>query len=197
MKGYIKRASILISLVLIVFLAFKFDLINLGSFFSNQEEKNSAIITERIEKLCNLATVKYNYQKILDYSNTVKLGEMKLPFGIGEKKILITYRAHVTGGCRFTKLEKVDDEHVRVYLGKGQILDNVLEMDSINIYDVQQGIFNKFSIGDDTTLINEDMKKYVEENKAEIISSAENNASELVKNFLQTLEYSNIEVIFQ
>lgn len=196
-KRYIKRISILLVLVLIIFLGLKLDIINFGSFFSNQEEKNSAIITERIEKLCNLSTVKYNYQEIIDYSNTVKMGEIKLPFGIGEKKILITYRAHVTGGCQFINLEEASDEQIKVYLGKGQILDNVLELDSINIYDVQQGIFNKFSIGDDTVLINEDMKKYVEENKEEIISSAESNAAELVKSFLQTLGYKNIEVIFQ
>jgi hypothetical protein len=199
MKGYIKRISILLTLILIILLVLKVDLFNLrGIFsFSNQEEKNSAIITERIEKLCNLSTVKYNYQEILDYSNTVKLGEMELPFGMGEKKVLITYRAHATGGCQFIKLEEVSKEYVKVYLGKGQVLDNVLELDSINIYDIQQGIFNKFNIGDDTALINEDMKKYIEENKEEIISSAEKNADELIRSFLQTLGYKNIEVIFQ
>jgi hypothetical protein len=199
MKGYIKRISILLTLILIILLVLKVDLFNLrGIFsFSNQEEKNSTIITEKIEKLCNLSTVKYNYQEILDYSNTVKLGGMELPFGIGDKKVLITYRAYVIGGCKFIKLEEVSKEHVKVYLGKGQILDNVLELDSINIYDIQQGIFNKFNIGDDTVLINEDMKKYTEENKEEITSSAEKNADELIKSFLQTLGYKNIEVIFQ
>lgn len=199
MKGYIKRISILLTLILIIFLGFRFNLFNLGSSFSfhNQEEKNSAIITERIEKLCNLSTVKYNYQEILDYSNTVKLGKIELPFGMGEKKVLITYRAHVTGGCQFIRLEEVSEEYVKVYLGKGQILDNVLELDSINIYDIQQGIFNKFSIGDDTALIDEDMNKYIEENKEEITSSAEKNADELIKSFLQTSGYKNIEVIFE
>ena len=197
MKRYVKRISILITFILIVFLGFKLDLISLGSFFSNQEEKNAAIITERIEKLCNLSTVKYNYQEVLDYTDTVKFGEMELPFGMGEKKVLITYRAYVTGGCKLIKLEKASGDHIKVYLGKGQVLDNVLELDSINIYDVQQGIFNKFSIGDDTVLINEDMQKYAEENKKEIISSAEKNAAEMVKSFLQALGYKNIEVIFQ
>jgi len=144
-----------------------------------------------------LSTVKYRYQEILEYSNTVKLGEMKLPFGLGDKKVLITYRAYANGGCRFIKLEEASEESIKVYLGKGQILDNVLDLDSVNIYDVQQGIFNRFNIGDDIVLINEDMKKYIEENKEEIISSAEKNAGELIENFLQTLGYTSIEVIFE
>ena len=199
MKGLIKWTSILLILILIFLLGFKVDLFNLDSTFtfSNQEEKDSILISERIEKLCNLATVKYNYQEIMDYSNTVKLGEMELPFGMGEKKVLITYRAHVTGGCQLIRLEKISDGHIKVYLGKGQVLDNVLELDSINIYDIQQGIFNKFNIGDDTVLINEDMKKYIEENKTAIIASAEGNAEELIKSFLQTLGFEDIEVIFQ
>lgn len=197
MKSYIKRVSMLAVIILIVFLGFKFDLIRFGSLLSDKEVKNSAIITQRIENLCNLSTVKYNYQEILDYTNTVKLGEMKLPFGLGEKKVLLTYRAYAVGGCRLIKLEEISDDHIKVFLGKGQILDNVLELDSINIYDIQQGIFNKFSIGDDTALINEDMKQYIEENKEEIISSAEKNAEGIVKSFLQNLGYKDIEISFQ
>lgn len=199
MRGYIKRISILLIIILIIFLGFRFDWLNLRSSFSfsKQEEKNSAIITERIEVLCNLSTVKYNYQEILDYSDIVKLGKIELPFGFGEKKVLITYRAYINGGCKFIKLEEVNEEYLKVYLGKGQILDNVLELDSINIYDIQEGIFNKFNIDDDTDLINEDMKKYAEENREEIISSAEENADELVKTFLRTLGYKEIEIIFQ
>ncbi|HYE84363.1 MAG TPA: DUF4230 domain-containing protein [Clostridia bacterium] len=199
MKSYLKWISILLTILLVFLIGFKFDLFDMRSAFSfsNQEEKNSAIITEKVESLCNLSTVKYRYQEILDYSNTVKLGEMELPFGLGEKKVLITYRAYANGGCQFIKLEEAGEDALKVYLGKGQILDNVLELDSVNIYDVQQGIFNRFSIGDDTALINEDMKKYIEENKEEIMSSAEKNAEELIRNFLQTLGYESIEVVFQ
>lgn len=199
MKGYIKWTSIILALSLLVFFGFKLGMFNPNStfIFSRQESKDSVLITERIENLCNLAAVKYNYQEILDYSDIVKLGEMQLPFGMGQKRILITYRAHATGGCQFINLEKVSDQHIKVYLGEGQVLDNVLELDSINIYDIQQGIFNKFSIGDDTALINEDMKKYVEENMEEITGAAEQNSAELIKSFLQTLGYENIEVVFQ
>ncbi len=199
MKGYIKWTAILLALILVTFSGFKLGLFEPGGFFSfsEQEEKDSMLITERIDKLCNISTVKYNYQEILDYSNSVKMGEMELPFGMGDKKVLITYRAHVTAGCRLIKLEETDEENIKVYLGEGQLLDNVLELDSINIYDMQQGMFNKFSLGDDTRLINEDMKKYVEENREEISTAAENNARELIEGFLQSLGYKKIEFIFQ
>lgn len=199
MKGYIKWTAILLALILVALIGFKLGLFDLDSTFtfSGQEDKNSVLITERIEKLCSLASVKYNYQEILDYSNTVKLGEMKLPFGMGEKKVLITYRAYINAGCRLIRFERISDGNIRVYLGEGQLLDNVLELDSINIYDIQQGLFNKFNIGEDTALINEDMKKYAEENREKIRRAAEKNAEELIKSFLQTLDYENIEVVFQ
>lgn len=199
MKGYIKWTAILLALILVTFSGFKLGMIEPGGFFSfsEQEEKDSMLITERIDKLCNISTVKYNYQEILDYSNSVKMGEMELPFGMGDKKVLITYRAHATAGCRLIKLEETDEESIKVYLGEGQLLDNVLELESINIYDMQQGMFNKFSLGDDTRLINEDMKKYAEENREEISTAAENNARELIEGFLQSLGYKKIEFIFQ
>jgi len=199
MKGYIKWTAILLALILVTFTGFKLGLFGSeGIFsFSEREQKDSVLITERIEKLCSIAAVKYNYQEILDYSNTVKLGEVELPFGMGEKKVLITYRAHVTAGCRLIKLEESGEGGIKVYLGEGQILDNVLELDSINIYDIQQGMFNKFSIGDDTKLINEDMKRYAEENRNEISRTAEENVRELIRGFLQSLGYENIEFVFQ
>jgi len=199
MKGYIKWTAILLALILVTFTGYKLGLFEPGgSFsFSEKEDKDTMLITERVDKLCNISTVKYNYQEILDYSNSVKVGEMELPFGMGEKKVLITYRAHATAGCRLIKLEEAGDGGIKVYLGEGQLLDNVLELDSINIYDMQQGMFNKFSMGDDTKLINEDMKKYIEENREEISTAAENNARELITGFLQSLGYKEIEFIFQ
>jgi hypothetical protein len=52
-------------------------------------------------------------------------------------------------------------------------------------------------MGEDTALINEDMKVYVEEHREEISSAAEKNAEELIKNLLETLEYENIEFVFE
>lgn len=198
MKGYLKWTSLLLTLLLIFFVGLKFGWFDTDSTFGfdHKEQKDSAIITERVENLCNLATIKYNYQEILNYSDSVKLGEMELPFGMGEKKALITYRAHVTGGCKFISLEKQSDSQVKVHLGEGQILDNVLELDSINIYDMQQGMFNKFNMGDDTVLINEDMKKYAEENRKEITAAAEENAAGLIRGFLESLGFESVEIVF-
>ncbi|MGI6225862.1 MAG: DUF4230 domain-containing protein [Peptococcales bacterium] len=197
MKNYITKVIIFVNIILLV--SFGVILLNMQGLvsFSHQEEKNSTILLEKVEDLSNLATVKYNYHEIVDYSDIIKFGEMNLPFSLGGKKILITYRAYVNGGCEFIDLEEVSQDYIKVYLSKGQIFDNVLILDSVNIYDMQEGIFNKFKIIDDTSLINENMQKYLEENKEEIILSAEKNAEKILTNFLQTLGYTSIEIIFQ
>ena len=193
MKWFDIMTTALVTFVLAVFV---FNATNLFSF-SHDERKDSLIMTERIEKLCSLATVRYNYQEILDYADVINFGGTKLPFNLGAKKILIVYQAYVKGGCQLIRTEKVNDRNIKVYLSRGEILDNVLVLDSVQIYDVQEGIFNKFNPGDDITLINQDMKAYAEENKAEIIRTAEKNAEEIVIGFLEGLGYANTEVVFQ
>ncbi len=186
---------ILIIVLIFAVLVMFYNLTDLFSFNHN-EEKHSMIITERIEKLCDLATVRYNYQEILDYSDALQFGNTELPF-IGKKKILIIYQSYINGGCKLIDFEKVDKDSVRIQLSKGQILDNVLVLDSVNIYDVQQDIFNKFNIGDDMVLINEDMKKYAAENEEKIVRTAEENAAELITGFMQSLGYSSTEIVFR
>ena len=197
MRTYLKKAIVILNIILLISIGvILLDMQRLVSF-SHQEEKNSFILVEKVEDISNLATIKYNYHEIVDYSDIVKFGELNLPFSLGGKKILITYQAYVNGGCEFIALEEVSQDYVKVYLSRGKILDNVLVLDSVNIYDVQEGIFNKFKIEDDTALINEDMQKYLEKNKEEIILSAEKNAKKLLTNFLQTLGYINVDIIFK
>ena len=184
------------ALVTFALAVFVFNMTNLFSF-SHDERKDSLIMTERIEKLCSLATVRYSYQEILNYADVLNFGGTTLPFNLGTKKILIIYQAYANGGCNLIRSEKVNDQSIKVYLSKGEILDNVLVLDSVEIYDVQEGIFNKFNPGDDITLINQDMKAYADENKAEIIRAAEKNAAEIVAGFLEGLGYVNTEVVFQ
>ncbi len=187
---------ILTILLIFAVLVMLYNLTDLFSFNHN-EEKNSMIITERIEKLCELATVRYNYQEILDYSDALQFGNTELPFNLGKKKTLIIYQAYINGGCKLIDFEKTDNGSVKIQLSKGQILDNVLVLDSVNIYDVQQDIFNKFNIGDDMVLINEDMKQYAAENENEIVRTAEENATELITGFMQSLGYNSTEIVFQ
>lgn len=198
MFNFLKKITIILALILVLIAVIRFDILDFNKTFSIslEEEKDATVITEKIEQLCILATVKYHYHEIMTYSDSVKLGEMELPFIIGGKKMLVSYRAYVNGGSEFIKIEEVSEDQVKVYLSKGRILDNVLVLDSVNIYDVQQGIFNKFNLEDDTALIKDDMDKYVEENKEEIIKAAEKNATELIQGFMETLGYTNTEIIF-
>jgi hypothetical protein len=110
---------------------------------------------------------------------------------------LISYRAYLNGGCELIEVEESGENSVTVTLGKGKILDNVLELDSLRIYDVQNGIFNRFNIEDDTALIKEDMKRYEEEVKVEVAVSAETNATAIMESFLSSLGYEEVTIRFQ
>jgi len=197
--GRIRGSVLIIALLLGLFMVVKYNWLNLGSFLSltQDAEKDSTIITERVEKLCELATVKYNYQGIVSFSESTKIGELELPEILGGKKVLLTYRAYLKGGCQLREMTITNDQIMRVVLSPGEILDNVLVLDSLNIYDVQEGIFNKFEIQADTDLVNADMEQYAAEKRAEIVKDAENNAAAIIRGFLESINYQDVEIVFE
>lgn len=192
-------AAVLAVIVLLVAVLFATGVLDITGPFSSSRDKEtrSMLLTERIEAVSNLATVQYHYQEILEHTDSLNLGDWKIPFGWGDKKILISYRAYLNGGCELIEVEELGENGVMVTLGKGQILDNVLDLDSLRIYDVQNGIFNRFNVEDDTALIKEDMKRYEEEVKTEVAASAETNATAIMESFLSSLGYEEITIRFQ
>ncbi|PKM85629.1 MAG: hypothetical protein CVU86_00905 [Firmicutes bacterium HGW-Firmicutes-11] len=197
----IKNAITIALVVIVVFTAVLFatGVVDITGPFSSSHDKDtrSMLLTERIEAVSNLATVQFHYQEILEHTDSLNLGDWKLPFGWGDKKILISYRAYLNGGCKLLGVEETGENGVTVTLGKGEIFDNVLDLDSLRIYDVQNGIFNRFDIADDTSLIKEDMKRYEEEVRVEVAATAETNAKAIMDNFLSSLGYEDITVRFQ
>lgn len=163
-----------------------------GIKFGSLAKSDSTIITERIEKLCNLATVKYNYADIASMKKASTIFDVEIP--LTEKKFLIKFNAYINAGCSLQKFEKVNRDTVKVTLNKGRILDNVLVIDSVYEYDSTQSIFNKLSFEDYKVEINTQMKKYEEQNKEEIIKNAENNARIIITDFMKSLGYKNVDI---
>lgn len=160
----------------------------------SQKETRSMLLLERVEEVRALATVRFHYQEILEHSDILDVAGLELPFGLGEKKILISYRAYLNGGCDLLSVEETGENGVSVVLGKGRVMDNVLVLDSLRIYDVQNGLFNRFEIDDDTKLVDADMKRYEEEVRAEVAEAAETNAKQMLEGFLLSLGYDAVSV---
>lgn len=198
-KGFIIKSGLFIKTVIILLLSiaclFFISKITGGIKFGSIAQSDSTIITERIEKLCNLATVKYNYTDIASMRKASTIFDVEVP--LTEKKFLIKFNAYINGGCSLQKFEKVNRSTVKITLSKGKILDNVLVIDSVYEYDSTQSIFNKLSFEDYKGEINAQMKKYEEQNKKDIIQNAENNAKILITDFMNSLGYKNVNVQFK
>lgn len=188
---FIKTVIILVLSIVSLFFISK---ITGGIKFGSVAQSDSTIITERIEKLCNLATVKYNYVDIASMKKASTFFDIEVP--LTEKRFLIKFNAYINAGCDLQRFEKVNRDTVKIILSKGKVLDNVLLIDSVYEYDSTQSIFNKLSFEDYKGEINAQMKKYEEQNKEEIIQNAEKNAKMIITDFMKSLGYKNVEVQF-
>lgn len=128
----------------------------LGRFRGNQQQiivKESSVLLERIEKVFKVVLAEGHFSEIYDYND-----KKELIFGLksGAKKALIVAKAKVLVGFDFAKVK------IKRIEGKRQLViehlpdPEVLSIDSdYTIYDIDQGLFNKFNKDEYTKLLSD------------------------------------------
>ncbi len=188
-------------LIIILVLALSLSLFVLYVRYSkgNLENKttiSSDIIEEKLSKILELSTVKYNYTNVVAYKDSVQFKGINIPFS--SKSFLVKYNGYVKAGIDLASLnvEVLDEESIRVTMDKALIFDNVINEDEIYIYDEKESIFNKFSFSDFLEVLTEEKTKIEDEVKEKgLLGEAEKNAIEIIKSLLETMDFVNVEVI--
>ena len=148
----IKRKHKLISFIILLSLTILAIMIYLIiNNFNNDKVISSTAIEERLSKISELSTVKYNYSNILALKNNKKFKDFPIPFT--EKSFLIKYSGYIKAGVDFKDLDVVINEKgITITLKKAKIIDNVINNEDLFIYDEKSSMFNKLSMQD---MINE------------------------------------------
>jgi len=164
---------------------------------NNDKVINSTVIAERLSKISELSSLKYNYSNILAVKNSKKFEDYSIPFT--EKSFLIKYSGYIKAGVDLKDLTVlVNKKRITITLKKAKILDNSINSEDLFIYDEKSSMFNKLSMQD---MINElsSEKSKVENNllKTGFLDGANANVKSLLEGILLNMGFENVTIIFK
>lgn len=163
----------------------------------NEQMSVSGVLTE-IKQISQLNTVEMYFNEILDYSESLQIGDFIIPFT--EKKFIFIIEAKVQSGVDLSTLTEDDveitDNKITLRLNRATITSK--EILKYQAYDEKDGLFNRVSNEDTLNTLNEFKVRL--ENQAlskGILTSAEDNARIALTGFLRLLGFEEIFITFK
>jgi hypothetical protein len=120
-------------------------------------------IEEKVLRLVELSTVKYNYTNIVEYEDKVQLSGISVPFT--NKKFIVKYSGYIKAGVDLSTIEVnvKNKDAVEIKMDKPQIFENVIPEEEVYFYDERDSIFNKLSFKDLYVVLIQEKEKMKEE----------------------------------
>jgi hypothetical protein len=190
-KRYLMLVLVTVTVISGVFLYSKLSIKKNVSLLSNTVE-------EKVLKLLEMSTVKYNYTNVVAYKDNKQLNGFNMPFS--NKSFLIKYSGYIKAGVDLNTIETnvKDKKTVELILDKPTVFDNVIAEEDVYIYDERDSVFNKLSFKDLYEVLIEE-KKNMEKEIIEkgLLNDAEKNAREILDSLLEGMGFENIEIKFR
>jgi uncharacterized protein DUF4230 len=165
---------------------------------NNEREIISSTIEEKVSKIVELSTVKYNYTDIVSYKNSQKLSGIKLPFT--EKKFIVQYSGYIKAGVDLSTIE-IDiknEDTVHIDMKKAEVLENIIIDEEIKFFDEKDGLFNKLSFKDlYSVLIGEKEKAKNQAIERGLLNESQDNAEEILLSLLEEMNFKNVVIRFK
>ena len=195
-----RRRTIPIGMLIILIFTTIISLIAFFSFKSiiNKKITNSSVVAEKLTKLKELVTTNYSYTKILEVKNDREFNGVTIPFT--QKYFMLQYDGYIKAGVDLSKLDiniNNNTNTITLKLDHSKILDDVINQDSIHIYDEKSGLFNKLALSD---MVNEitAQKNIVEGEviKKGFLQESDTNANVLLEEILKDMGFKNINIVY-
>ncbi len=95
----------------------------------------SDTIEEKISRILEISTVKYNYTNVVTYKDNKKMNGFNMPFT--SKSFIIKYSGYIKAGVDLNGVETqfIDAQSIKMILDKPTIFDNVIIEEEVYIYD--------------------------------------------------------------
>ena len=165
---------------------------------NNEQEIISSTIEEKVSKIVELSTVKYNYTDVVLYQNSKELAGGKVPFT--EKKFIVQYSGYIKAGVDLStvEVEIKDEDTIHVYMKKAEILENTIIEEEVKFFDEKDGLFNKLSFKDlFSVLIGEKEKAKNHAIDRGLLNESQRNAEEILLSLLEEMKFKNIVIRFK
>lgn len=191
----IKKKLILVLIILIVIVGItgyaKISINRKTNLLSNR-------IEEKIVRLMELSTVKYNYTNVVEYENKVQLSGINIPFT--NKKFILKYSGYIKAGVDLNTIQVnlKDKDAVEITMDKAEIFENVISEEDVYFFDEKDSIFNKLSFKDLYVVLIEEKEKMKEEVLEKgILNDAEKNGEEIITSLLEGMGFNNVTINFK
>jgi len=183
MKKIKKLLYVLLVVLLIGIIAF----ISLRPKSTISSEK----IKEKIENINELATVSYEYTKVIKYENSKKIFDFNIP--LTNKGYIVTFDGKVKVGFDLSEATiDINEKTINITLPEAKILSNEIDQDTMQILDEKNGFFNKLTLDDYSdfeTTAKEEVIKDVEDKG--LYDQARSN----VEKYLKEVMFDDYEIV--
>lgn len=175
----------LLLFVAIVFVSYFFGM--KGGVLNSKTKVSSDIIKNQILSVKELTTLKYKYTNVGSFENQSEFYGMKLPFT--QKKFIISYDGEVNAGINLEEAKvSLNDEtkKIEIEIPKAEILNHVIDEDSLTIFDEKNSIFNQLEIKDFSDFRKDEMKKVEKDLEAKgFLEEADEKTKEAIVDILK------------
>lgn len=155
-------------------------------------------IEEKIEKIVELATVKYNYTDVVNFRDSLKIVGVDLPFT--EKSFVIKYSGYLKAGVNLETIEAdiKNEDTIEIRMNKASILENVINEEDVVFFNERDGLFNKLNFKElYSVLVGQKEKVKKEALDSGLLLEAENNTKEILISLLKEMKFKNIIIKFK
>lgn len=136
-----------------------------GVSFANRHDEpviTSTALTQQLKEVSEFTSMEYNYTKVGKFENSLTLNGWQIP--LTTKSFLLTYSGKLKAGIDMSLAQvEVSGKEILVSLPEIQILSNVIDESSIEVYDETKNIFNPISIEDYTVFATQQKEKVEDE----------------------------------
>lgn len=156
-----KAKKLILGLFTVIILIFASYFFGMKSSLNKAETKiSSEIIKNQILSVKELTTLKYKYTNVGSFENQAEFYGIKLPFT--QKKFIISYDGEVNAGIDLNEIQVTlnkEDKKISIQIPKAEILNHVIDENSLTIFDEKNSIFNQLEIKDFSDFRKDEMKK--------------------------------------
>ena len=152
----------LLALIVIIFGSYFIGM--KGGLLKTETKVSSDIIKNQILSVKELTTLKYKYTNVGSFENQQEFYGMKLPFT--QKKFIISYDGEVNAGINLEEAQvslNEADKKIKIQIPHAEILNHVIDEDSLTIFDEKHSIFNQLEVKDFSDFRKDEMKKVEKE----------------------------------
>lgn len=187
-----------IIIILVTILLIVSGLVYLKASSKRKTEIISTNIEEKVSRIVELSTIKFNYTDVISYKDSVQLQGLNIPFT--GKSFIIKYSGYIKAGVDLQSMDFniVDNNTIDIKMDKAKILENIISEEDVVFFDEKDGLFNKLSFKDlYKVLIGEKEKAKEEAIERGLLIDAENNVREILISLLEGMGYRNVNIKFK